>query len=161
MSMSFIKPPDMGYWSQSIGGLVINFGIIEFLTLRWIQVFDSEAAATKSRKDRISDRIKSARALIPASPLSDADKKTADDLWDEVSKLLVTRNRVAHNPICLGFMPSSGEMVLSIIDLKKMTPTGSNPLERLDFSQIGSIALRARDIGNSLKAFIESIPKSK
>ena len=161
MSVSFIKPPDMGYWSQSIGGLIINFGIIEFLTLRWIQVLDGEPAAIEARKLKLSRRIQSAVALIPSSPLSDVDKKRASDLWNEVSQLSGTRNRVAHNPMSVGIMANSGEMVLSIIDLKKMTPTGDNPLEKLDRSQIASIALRAGAIGRDLSAIIESIPNKK
>jgi hypothetical protein len=42
-----------------------------------------------------------------------------------------------------------------------MTPTGENPLERLDRSQIASIALRVGEIGRDLNAIIESIPKKK
>jgi hypothetical protein len=64
MSVSFIKPPDMGYWSQSIGGLIINFGVVEFLTLRWIQVFDGEPAAIAARKHKLSRRIQSAVTLM-------------------------------------------------------------------------------------------------
>jgi hypothetical protein len=161
MSVSFIKPPDMGYWSQSIGGLIINFGVIEFLTLRWIQVFDGEPAAIAARKHKLSRRIQSAVTLIAASPLSDADKKRASDLWSEASQLSGTRNRVAHNPMTVGVMKKSGELVLSIIDLQKMTPTGENPLERLDRSQIASIALRVGEIGRDLSAIIESIPNKK
>jgi len=51
---------------------------------------------------------------------------------------------------------NTGEAVLSIIDLKKMSPTSDNPLETLDYSQIASIALRAREIGRALSALIES-----
>jgi hypothetical protein len=32
-----ITIPDMTLWSQSIGGLIINFGGIEFQTLRWLE----------------------------------------------------------------------------------------------------------------------------
>jgi hypothetical protein len=42
-----------------------------------------------------------------------------------------------------------------------MTPTGDNPLERLDRSQIASIALRVGAIGRDLSAIIESIPNKK
>ena len=161
MSVSFIKPPDIEYWSQSIGGLIINFGVIEFLTLQWIQVFDSEAASIAARKLKLYRRIESAVALIPSSPLSDFDKKRASDLWGEVSQLSGARNRVAHNPMTVGVMAKTGELVLSIIDLKKMTPTGNNPLERLDRSQIASMALRAGEIARDLSAIIESIPNKK
>ncbi len=44
---------------------------------------------------------------------------------------------------------------------EKMTPTGENPLERLNRSQIASIALRAGAIGRDLSAIIESIPNKK
>ena len=57
------------------------------------------------------------------------------------------RNRIAHNPICVGRNAQTNETVLSTVDLKKMSPTSDNPLQTLDHSHIASVALRIRDIG--------------
>lgn len=156
--MPAIEIPDMPLWSQSIGGLIINFGIIEFQSLRWIQKLAGDVAAGKRRSDKLSRRIKTAIALIPSSPLNAANQAKARDLWTEASKLSSARNRVAHNPICVGRRESTGEAVLSIINLKKMTPIGENALEPLDRAQIASAALRVREIGQELSELIESIP---
>lgn len=158
MSVKLIEPPNMHLWSQSIGGLIINFGVIEFLTLRWIQVLDGEPAAIAARKDKLSRRIRVAVSLIPTSPFSDSEKKRSTDLWSEASQLSAMRNRIAHNPMCVGIHLQSKQVELSIIELQKMTPKGQNQLERLDYSQIAAVALRARDIGRDLSALIESIP---
>ncbi len=144
-------------WSQSIGGLIINFGIIEFQSLRWIEKLDGVSAALKARKDKLSLRINAAVALIPSSSLSEIDQRKARNLWTEVNNLSDMRNRIAHNPICVDRRANTGEAVLSIIDLKKMSPTNDNPLETLDYSQIASGALRVREIGRQLSALIESV----
>ena len=152
-----VEITNMLLWSQSIGGLIINFGIIEFQSLRWIEKLDGVSAALKARKDKLSLRINAAVALIPSSSLSDIDQRKARDLWTEVNNLSAMRNRIAHNPICVGRRADTGEAVLSIIDLKKMSPTSDNPLETLDYSQIASSALRVREIGRQLSALIESV----
>lgn len=147
----------MSLWSQSIGGLIINFGFIEFQTLRWIQKLGGEAAALKARKDKLSARINAVVALIALSAFSASTKTRARNLWSEVSRLSATRNRIAHNPICVGRRADTDEAVLSIIDLKKMAPTAYNALEPIDYSQIASIALRVREIGRNLSTIIETI----
>jgi hypothetical protein len=152
-----VEIPNMLLWSQSIGGLIINFGIIEFQSLRWIEKLDGVPAALKARRDKLSLRINAVVALIPSSSLADIDQRKARDLWTEVNSLSATRNRIAHNPICVSRGANTGEAVLSIIDLKKMSPTSDNPLETLDYSQIASIALRVREIGRQLSALIESV----
>jgi|SRR5882724_1143319 len=158
MSPRFVNIPNMMLWSQSIGGLIINFGIIEFQSLRWIQKLGGEDAAMKARKDKLSRRIETALALTASPPFSNTEEGRARDLWAEASDHSKIRNRIAHNPICVGRDAKTNGVVLSIIDLKKMAPTSDNPLETLDHSQIASLALRVRDIGRDLSDLIESIP---
>ena len=69
MSAQIIAIPDMSLWSQSIGGLIINFGLIEFQTLQWIQKLGGDDAAIKARKDTLSWRITAAVALIELNHL--------------------------------------------------------------------------------------------
>jgi len=68
-----VEIPNMLLWSQSIGGLIINFGIIEFQSLRWIEKLGGVPAALNARKHKLSLRINAAVALIPSSSLSDID----------------------------------------------------------------------------------------
>ncbi|PYJ46262.1 MAG: hypothetical protein DME85_11660 [Verrucomicrobia bacterium] len=71
-----VEIPNMLLWSQSIGGLIINFGIIEFESLRWIEKLGSVSETLKARKDKLSLRINAAVALIRSSSLSDSDLRT-------------------------------------------------------------------------------------
>ena len=154
--LRFTDVPDMSLWSQSIGGLIINFGGLEFQTLRWLQVLGGEAAAMKARGQRLSKRIDALLVLLTASNFSAEIQIEARTLWQEVKDLSEFRNRIAHNPICLGRDTNTNETNFSIIDLKKMIPVGENALEPLSYKQIAEVAVRARDINRSLSLIIES-----
>ena len=105
-----------------------------------------------------NERISAAKEAILSSNLPDQAKKMAADLWDEISELAKVRNRVAHNPIVMGFSPSQNEHVFSIIDLKKTVPVGIHELEQLDRTEIEKTALRMGDINKILLSIIESVP---
>ncbi|NTW88593.1 MAG: hypothetical protein HGB26_05610 [Desulfobulbaceae bacterium] len=156
MAPQFTNVPDMLLWSQSIGGLIINFGGVEFQTLRWLQVLGGESATTKARHQKLSKRIDAVLALLATSNISSEKQFEAVSLWQEVKELSKIRNRIAHNPLCLGRDPDTCETSFSVIDLKKMTPSGENPLEPLFYKQIAEVALRARDINCSLSQIVEA-----
>jgi len=151
-----VQIPDMSLWSQSIGGLIINFGQIEFQTLRWLQLLGDEASAIAARRNKLSQRVKAVTDLIAFSQLPAEKQVRARELWSEVSDLSRTRNRIAHNPICVGHHPETGEPVLSVIDLQKMEPADETVLEPLDHTRIASTALRTRDIARELSEIIEA-----
>lgn len=155
MAPHFTTVPDMSLWSQSIGGLIINFGVLEFQTLRWLQVLGGETSATKARGQKLSQRIDEALALLATSTVPSEKQAEAIALWQEVKELSKIRNRIAHNPLCLGRDPNTNEANFSVIDLKKMTPSGENSLEPLFYKQIAEIALRARDINLALSQIVE------
>lgn len=156
MAPQFTNVPDMSLWSQSIGGLIINFGGLEFQTLRWLQVLGGEASAMKARGQKLSQRIDAALALLSTTNVSSEKQAEAVALWQEVKELSKIRNRIAHNPLCLGRDPNTYEANFSVIDLKKMTPSGENSLEPLFYKQIAEVALRARDINRALSKIIEA-----
>lgn len=151
----------MSLWSQSIGGLIINFGVAEFLTLRCIEVIKGESEAIRIRKKRLSDRITIAKEAIEESSLSEEKKKESNEIWDEISKLSKKRNRIAHNPLVQGIDSNTDELVFSVIDLDRMTPNGKNVLEPLHYSEISTIALRVREITRRLSTIIETIPSDQ
>jgi hypothetical protein len=148
----------MTRWSQSIGGLIINFGIAEFLTLLCVERFSGEQAAFDIKKKKLSDRIDAAKAAMASSALSTEEKKRGIAPWSEIAVLSQTRNRIAHNPLCPGFDKAANRFVWSVIDLKKMVPVGENALEPLDYSQIATTALRVRDVCLELRGLIETVP---
>lgn len=156
MGVKTFEIPNRSLWSQSIGGLIINFGLIEFQSMRWIQAFGGDAAVLKARRSKLSERIDAAVALIKESALSPLDQARACELWSEARRLSKMRNRIAHNPICIGRSADTDEVVLSIIDLKNMAPKSANTLEPLQYTHIASFALRAGEDGIELSAIIES-----
>jgi len=156
MPPQFTQVPEMSLWSQSIGGLVIDFGIAEFLTLRCVEVHSGASAAVAIRKKKLFERIAAAKDSIKGSRLTSEQKKRADELWSEISTLSKIRNRIAHNPLLAGFHPATQRVVFSVVDLQKMVPVGENALEPLDHSEIAATALRIRDITRELSGIIES-----
>jgi hypothetical protein len=155
MPPNFTNIPDMSLWSQSIGGLVINFGGLEFQTLRWLHIFGGEFSVRTVQSRPMSQRIDSVLELLEGSRLSIESQAKAGALWEEVRSLSVIRNRIVHNPICLGRDAASGETRFSVIDLKKMVPVGENSLEPLHYQQIAEIAIRASDINRALSEIAE------
>ena len=148
--------PDMDRWSQSIGGLIINFGCLEFQTLRWIHLLGGEAESIKARGATLSRRIDLSLALLCKSNIQKEEMQRAQDLWAEVKGLSQFRNQIAHNPLALGRDLQTDEMVFSIVDLKKMTPTGQNELAPLSYIEIGQSALRAGEINRELSKILDS-----
>ena len=135
------KIPDMHIWSQCIGGLIINFGIIEFQTFRWMQVLVDDSESVKCQDKFLGKRIDRVIKLIKSSSMPSDIKEQSKDLWLEAKDLAISRNRIAHNPIAMG-KTKNNELSLNIIDLKKMLPTGAK-LEPLNFTHVESMALRA------------------
>ena len=74
----FTEVPEMHLWSQSIGGLIINFGILEFQSFRWIQVLGGESAVAKSRNLLLGGRIDTALVLMASSSIPEKDKEIQD-----------------------------------------------------------------------------------
>ncbi len=158
MPPEYVKPVDMSTWAECVGGLILNFGIAEFQTVRWIDLLAGADTVVALRTKMLGPRITAAKDLIDSSAIPDDQKSLAHDLWDELKELTRIRNRIAHNPLVLGRDAESGEFTWSIIDLKLVVPIGENRLERLDCIEIQRVALRVGDISFALSAIIDSAP---
>ena len=158
MPPEFVKPADMSTWAECVGGLILNFGIAEFQTLRWIELLAGPEAAIALRTKMLGVRITAAKDLIDASAISDEGKTLAHALWAELRELAKVRNRIAHNPLVLGHDAESGDFTWSVIDLNLVVPVGENRLERLDYLEIQRVALRVRDVSLALSSIVESVP---
>jgi hypothetical protein len=155
MPPRFVEIPEMSLWSQSIGGLIINFGMAEFLTLRCVELLSGKQEAISIRNKRLSIRITSAKKAIEGSEMPAQLKKRALCLWSEIESLSKIRNRIAHNPLAVGRHAVTGQLILSVVDLKRMTPNGRNQLDPLVYQEIAGAALRIRDIVQELSLLIE------
>ena len=157
MPPTYATTEDARPWAECVGGLILNFGALEFQTLYWIQVLLGEDQALAYRKKTLSERILTAKTAFLDSAASNQSKMAAEALWDEIKAHTKLRNRIAHNPMCAGRDSVSGELVWSVIELKKMEPSADNAHERLDFREIQRVALRVRDINNDLNELLQDL----
>ena len=155
MPPRFAEISEMSLWSQSIGGFIINFGVAEFLTLRCVEVLSGEQEAINAREKPLSKRITSAKKAIEDSDMSAEHKERALLLWTEIASLSKLRNRIAHNPLAVGRHAATGDLIFSVVDLKRMTPNGRNQLDPLVCREIAATAIRVRDIIQELSLLIE------
>jgi hypothetical protein len=155
MPPQFTEIPETTLWAQSIGGLILNFGMAEFLTLRCVQLLSGEDEAIRIRHKSLSTRITSAKDAIKGSEMPDEQKYRALSLWTEIASFTKMRNRIAHNPLAAGRRAETGELVYSVVDLKRMSPSGRNQLDPLDYQEIARTAVRVRDIVQELTLILE------
>jgi hypothetical protein len=155
MPPRYVEIPEMSLWSQSIGGLIINFGMAEFLTLRCVELLSGKQEAIGIRNKRLSIWITSAKKAIEGSEMPAQLKERALYLWSELESLSKIRNRIAHNPLAVGRHAATGQLIFSVVDLKRMTPNGRNQLDPLVYQEIAGAALRIRDIVQELSLLIE------
>ena len=156
MSNQFIIPQVMPIWAQSIGGFIINFGSSEFLAYRWILSIKGESAGLKLGKKPISDKIKIIKKSLPGHSISEGKKARVEKLFDEIASFVILRNRIAHNPLCFLPRESTGEMVLSPIDLKTMHPSKGGKVIGITHQEIAKAALRVNVINRELAAFLDA-----
>lgn len=162
MSPKHIELNTVSVWAECVGGLILNFGTLEFQSVRWIEVLLGCDRVIEMRGKKLSKRIEVARDAFEESNTDDQTKERVAELWDEATELAKTRNRIAHNPMVLGHKVDGGELVWSIIDLQKMKLVGGNVLEPLDPPAIQGVALRIRAITLELSAIIEAaIPRGE
>ncbi len=89
-------------WSNSIGGLILNFGAIEFQSHRWIQHFAMDPVLGDIAIDMpFSRRVSLILALIERYILVVKVRQQAIEKWNEIKKLSEIRNtRAQPNYFC-------------------------------------------------------------
>lgn len=111
-------------FAEMIGGLLVNFGALEFSSYRWVGLLADDTIVRDLAIDmQLSKRIALIKRLVSRSNWPENKKKTAVALWDEVSKLAKIRNTVAHNPIRIE-AKADGTVVSGVINVKDMRGVG-------------------------------------
>lgn len=127
-------------WGKAIGGLLLNFGFVEFASLQWIDKLSTDKVVREIAIDLpFSRRVAIIRGLVRRSGMPSAGKKAAISLWDEVSDLSKTRNVLAHNPLC--FRHVNGKLEAGVINTKRMKGIGPfklSPVTIADVCRAGS-----------------------
>jgi hypothetical protein len=166
MSPQLKKAANIDRWAESIGGFIINFGLLQDLTFEWIEQL-SESGRFKSRiklppmKEQIDEIIK----LVSDSNIPQPDKDAAIKLWEELLPLVEERNRIAHNSLTFAKVPATGNEVLSLHDTKKLYPEygckikGKN-MTVLQISEIRKSAHRVLEIVIVLSLLVPKTQKT-
>jgi hypothetical protein len=144
-------------WANSIGGLILNFGFLEFASYRWIQHFarDPLVGHDLAMDMTLSKRLQTIRDLIGRSDLPMDVRKRAIELWDEVEKLSEVRNTIAHNPIVFG-EGLDGQPAMGIPNVKKMKGQGPFQVTLVPVLKIREAALHLVAISSELEKLIAS-----
>lgn len=141
-------------WSNIIGGLILNFGTIEFMSFRWIQHFATDSLVNDLAIDmQLSKRLQIIRDLVERSSLADDARKQAIALWDEVGKLAELRNTIAHNPIVFGVGPDQ-KQAMGIPNVKQMKGSGPFAVRLIQVSKIYEAAHRLVAISTELDGIL-------
>jgi hypothetical protein len=152
VNTKLMQPDHMKLWAESIGGFIINFGVVEHRAILWVDKISGRKAAIKIRSKTLSDKIKTIQRTIPPSKLSDADKNKAHEIWKELAELAILRNRLAHNPIIEG-KKANGEFVLSIMDINRMGGDNVGKVSYLDYQLIARATNRVAGLIVKLDSF--------
>jgi hypothetical protein len=141
-------------WSDSIGGLILNFGHVEFCSFRWIRHFATDPLLGDLVIDMTLDkRLQVIRELIERSHLSPDARKRAIELWREVGEISKIRNTIAHNPIIFGVGPDK-QPAMGIPNVKHMKGSGPRTVTLLHVSKIIKAAHRLVAISDELDKII-------
>ncbi len=141
-------------WANAIGGVFLNFGFLEFTSLRWVQYFSKDEILNDVSIDlNFAKRIILIKQLIKRGVWTDSLKYESQLLWGEASKLSETRNTIAHNPMVQGVNPE-GQAVQGIVNVKQMKGTGPFAIDLIDFQTIASVAIRAGELTKKLQEFL-------
>lgn len=157
-----LNPEEERAYSYSIGGVFINFGMIEILSYQWVSGLGRDPIVMRDMAIdmRLCERIDLIKELIDRVDWPSETKLNAINLWSEASKLSQIRNRIAHNPFIRG-KNRDGHLVSGIANGKKMKEPGPYEYELLEADEITKAALRAGVIGRELAAFLPRFEEGK
>lgn len=133
-----MNQPTMQLWSEIVGAFVLNFGAAEMSTHVWIRKLTNDQAKRDEALDmKLSHRISLVKKLIADSNLSPDIKTQSLELWEEISRLSNTRNKIAHSPLAKPNNNTDGWGILDVKKMKGIGPFKIIPLEFLDIARDG------------------------
>ena len=143
-----------------VGGLLLNFGSLEFISYRWAEVLSTDKVVRDLAIEMpLARRIGLIKRLIERSALADGEKQNALSLWNEVLELAKTRNTLAHNPL-LERTEQDGSTTFGVINFREMKGTGPFALCPVLPTDVHSAGCRAGALVGLLTTFMsKNFPK--
>lgn len=149
-----LNQKDLDTWSVVVGGIVMNHGIVEFVSLQWILHLSKESVLRDVAADLpFSKRIEIIKTLVARTDWPKAKKQQANDIWTQVSELSKERNRFVHNPICTR-ANSEGKIEVGILESRKMKKLGPLALSPVTLQGIADTGRRLAKLLGSLQEFL-------
>jgi hypothetical protein len=144
-------------WGGAIGGLLINFGAVEFVSFQWIDRLSIDRVVRDIAIElTLSKRINLLKRLIRRSDMTAAQKETACLLWDEVSELAKVRNVVAHNPLVVRRV--NGQFEAGVINTKQMKGIWPFKILPINIQEIGRAGSSAAHVLGKLHKLSTRLP---
>jgi hypothetical protein len=144
-------------YSYAIGGVFINFGALEMISFRWVEVLGKDPVVMRdlaidmNLRQRINFIIK----LITRSSWAPEIQARSISLWERVAVESKTRNTLAHNPF-VWVKNKEGQPVSGIANAKQMKGDGPYEYKLVTADEIEGAALRARELLRDLSELLYS-----
>jgi hypothetical protein len=128
-------------FANVVGALIMNHGGVELLSVLWINSLARDPLlAGEANRQPFARRCDLIRQLVDRTEMDPAKKEEADAVWQEAKKMAEFRNKVAHNPLMLGW--SGGKPagkgppdVVCIVDLRSAKGTQVDAIGREEIRQ--------------------------
>jgi len=144
-------------YSYAIGGVFINFGALEMISFRWVEVLGKDPVVMRDLAIdmNLRQRIKLIVMLITRSSWAPEIQTRSILLWTKVADESNIRNTIAHNPFVWG-KNKEGQPVSGIANAKKMKGGGPYEYKLVTADEIAGAALRAGELFRDLSEILNS-----
>ena len=92
--------PDKLDWSSAIGNFILNFGVLDWNLLAFLEVQLADDDFTKIKRGHFHDRVEALKSAVAWGAYSEEQKQAFAKFFDRVEKVRELRNHIAHGLMC-------------------------------------------------------------
>src|SRR5436190_11819481 len=92
--------PDKLDWSSAIGNFILNFGVLDWNLLAFLEVQLADDDFTKIKRGHFHDRVEALKSAFACGAYSEEQKQAFAKFFDRVEKVRELRNHIAHGLMC-------------------------------------------------------------
>jgi hypothetical protein len=144
-------------WLRQIGMFIINFGAIELVSYKYLNLFEATEGDFLNNIDKfLSKRIEK---LVKERSLENKEEILCN--WDNAKELAKWRNRIAHNPVLPTWKPGSDSDnsppdLLGIPDMKQINKENKIS-DSISLEGLGKLNDATVEIAEALNALSEDL----